>query len=125
MNNTLKNILWLLLGGLLMAYGYFMAGALLFCTLVGIPLSIPVFKVAILCLWPFGAEVKEKEDIGCLTSLFCFVWYLFPGIPLCFVHMIFGFCLCVTIVGFPLGRKHFDMAKIALCPYAVDVKMHL
>lgn len=50
------NILWLILGGLLLAASWAIIGLVLCITIVGIPLGIQAFKMAGLTLTPFGKD---------------------------------------------------------------------
>ena len=52
------NILWLALGGLLVALYYFLAGLLFCITIIGIPFGMQHFKLALLALLPFGNTVR-------------------------------------------------------------------
>ena len=62
------NILWWLFGGLEAAIGYFTGSLAMALTIVGIPVAIQTFKLGLLCLWPFGAEVHNTDNtFGCLT----------------------------------------------------------
>ncbi|GDZ36944.1 hypothetical protein OB923_08120 [Bifidobacterium catenulatum subsp. kashiwanohense] len=54
----LGNILWLILGGLLLAASWAIIGLVLCVTIVGIPLGIQAFKMAKLALWPFGSQIR-------------------------------------------------------------------
>ena len=53
------NILWILLGGLLSALGWIIAGLLWCITVIGIPWGKQYFKIAKLALAPFGAVVER------------------------------------------------------------------
>lgn len=50
----LGNILWLILGGLLLATSWAIIGLVLCVTIIGIPLGVQAFKMAGLTLTPFG-----------------------------------------------------------------------
>ena len=56
--NFIGNLLWLVLGGLLVAIIYFLVGLIFCVTIVGIPFGIQHFKMAINSIFPFGKEVK-------------------------------------------------------------------
>ncbi len=58
------NALWLVFGGLELAIGHLIAGALLCLTVVGIPLGIACFKLAGLALLPLGARVVPTDSLG-------------------------------------------------------------
>lgn len=118
----LGNIIWWIFGGLEAAIGYFTGSLALACTIIGIPFALQTFKVGLLCLWPFGSEVKKKEDsIGCLSVILNIIWIIFGGLWACLAHIIFGILLCITIVGIPFGKQHFKMASISLTPFGREI----
>ena len=91
------NLLWWLFGGLEAAIGYFTGSLAIACTIIGIPVALQTFKIGLLCLWPFGAEVKDTESpMGCIR------------IPL-----------------IPFAKQHFKMAKLSLAPFGKDVSLNL
>lgn len=53
--HPIANIIWLVFGGLDMAFGYVIIGAILCITIVGIPFGKQCFKLASLSCIPFGA----------------------------------------------------------------------
>lgn len=55
---TLGNILWLILGGIVIALIYYVIGLLMCITIVGIPWGLQHFKMAIGSLLPFGKTIK-------------------------------------------------------------------
>lgn len=81
---TGANILWLLLGGWLMALLNLLTGALLFCTIIGIPFAFQYFKLAKLVLTPFGKKVQLKADykelIICIIAVLLVEWIIIPAI---------------------------------------------
>lgn len=52
------NILWILFGGLEIAFLHVVLGLLFCITLVGIPFGLQHFKLALLALMPFGKEIQ-------------------------------------------------------------------
>ena len=54
----LGNILWLVLGGLIVSLYYFLVGILFCITIIGIPFGIQHFKMALLALAPFGQKIS-------------------------------------------------------------------
>ena len=56
--NLLGNIFWFILGGFLTAVMYFVAGLLMCCTIIGIPLGVRHFKIAGYSLMPFGRTIN-------------------------------------------------------------------
>ena len=119
------NIIWLLLGGIETALGYFSGSIALMLTIVGIPFGLQTLKLGFLCLWPFGSNVsKGSEPAGCIRIPMNIIWLLFGGIWVWLTHMFFGLLLCITIVGIPFGRQHFKMAGLALTPFGRDVNLN-
>ena len=123
---TLANILWLILGGLEAAIGYF-TGALALCvTIIGIPWGLQVFKIGLLCLWPFGATVQDTEGLhGCIRVPMNVVWFIFGGAWAWLCHIFFGLLLCLIVVGIPWGKQHFKMARLSLAPFGKEVTLGL
>lgn len=119
------NILWWLFGGLEAATGYFSASFALALTIIGIPVALQTFKIGLLCLWPFGAEIIEtKKPAGCIRIPLNAVWLVSGGIWAWCMHIFFGLLLLVTIVGIPFARQHFKMASLSLAPFGKDVILH-
>lgn len=116
------NILWLLLGGFEAAIGYFTGSVALAITIVGLPVAMQTFKIGMLCLWPFGTEVrKTSSPSGCIRIPLNFIWLIFGGLWACLVHIFFGLLLCITVVGFPWGKQHFKMAVLSLAPFGKEL----
>lgn len=61
---TIGNILWVLLGGFILAIGWFISGIILCITIIGIPLGIQCFKFAGFAVWPFGREIVYGGGVG-------------------------------------------------------------
>lgn len=117
------NILWWLFGGLEAAIGYFTGSLSLAITIVGIPLALQTFKIGLLCLMPFGAEVRESADrpSGCIIIPLNILWIIFGGLWAWLMHIFFGILLGITIIGIPFAKQHFKMATLALAPFGKDV----
>ena len=56
--NSIGNIFWLILGGIIIALIYYIVGLLLCITIVGIPFGVQHFKMIIPAILPFGKEVR-------------------------------------------------------------------
>ena len=116
------NLLWLILGGLLVAAYYFLSGLLLCVTVVGIPFGFQLMKMAGFSLWPFGREVRsDTNDGGCLAIIMNVLWILLGGIEIAMIHVAFGLLCCMTIVGIPFGMQHFKMAILAFVPFGKTI----
>ena len=118
----LGNLLWLVLGGLLVSLYYFIVGLLFCVTIVGIPFGYQLFKMGAFALWPFGSEVKPNtNDGGCLSILMNIIWRLIGGIEIATIHVTCGLICCLTIVGIPFGIQHFKMTLLALVPFGKKI----
>ena len=53
----LLNLIWLVLGGFVLAIGHFALGLIYCVTIIGIPFGMQYFKLAKLALMPFGAAI--------------------------------------------------------------------
>lgn len=116
------NILWLLLGGILVSLYYALIGILFCITIIGIPFGMQLFKMAGLALYPFGRDVHPgPNDSGCLSILMNVIWILLGGIEIAILHLSFGVFCCLTIVGIPFGMQHFKMALLALVPFGKEI----
>lgn len=60
--STIGNILWFVLVGLWMAVAHLMLGVLLCLTIVGIPLGLGNFKLAVVAIAPLGKEIVPTSD---------------------------------------------------------------
>lgn len=118
----IANLLWLLLGGIIIAFEYLLAGILLCITIIGIPFGLQCFKLASLALWPFGSVVIDsRSSSGCISTLFNIIWIFTGGICICLTHLVFGILLTLTLIGIPFARQHFKMAGLALAPFGKEI----
>lgn len=116
------NILWLILGGILVALYYWVVGLLFCITIIGIPFGYQLLKLGTFALWPFGRDVhSDTNDGGCLSILMNVIWILVGGIEIAMIHLCFGIFCCVTIIGIPFGLQHFKMAILAIVPFGKKV----
>ena len=118
----LGNILWLILGGLVVSLYYALMGVLFCITVIGIPFGLQLIKMAGLALWPFGRDVhSDSNDGGCLSIIMNVIWIIFGGIEIAMLHIGFGIVCCLTIVGIPFGMQHFKMAILAFVPFGKKI----
>ncbi len=116
--NLFANILWLLLGGLVLGLVYILAGLFWCVTIVGIPFGYQLMKLGVFVLTPFGHEPTFAEpQLGLLNAILNIIWIVCGGIELTLAHLVVGVVLCITVVGIPFGLQHFKMAKYALLPF--------
>ena len=118
----LGNLLWLVLGGLIVALYYYLMGLLFCITIIGIPFGVQLFKIGTFALWPFGHEVTSgPNDSGCLAIIMNVIWIIFGGVEIALTHLTFGVICCITIIGIPFGMQHFKMALLALVPFGKTI----
>lgn len=118
---TLGNIIWVVFGGIWLALGYAVAGAILCITIIGIPFGIQAFKLAGFALWPFGRELVESSDGGCLEIVFNVIWLVLFGWGMFLAHLVAGAIMCITIIGIPFGIQAFKLSVFSLWPFGRTV----
>ncbi|HIT86267.1 MAG TPA: YccF domain-containing protein [Candidatus Coprocola pullicola] len=119
--SLLGNIIWLLLGGLICAIGWCLAGVLCCITIIGIPIGLQCFKFSKLVLSPFGKEIVYGNMSGGSMVLNVF-WMIFCGWELAVMSAVAGIICCITIIGIPFGLQHFKFALLALLPFGAEVR---
>ncbi len=68
--SLLLNLLWIVFGGLWMAFAWVVAAVLMAITIIGLPWARAAFNIAAYTLLPFGhkavsrAEYTGAEDVG-------------------------------------------------------------
>ncbi len=115
------NILWLLLGGIILALFWAIAGLLVCLTIIGIPFGLQCFKFAGFVLWPFGRQVVIGE-LGVGSLIGNILWILLLGWELCISHLVIGALFCITIIGIPFGLQHFKLAMLAILPFGARIR---
>jgi Predicted membrane protein len=121
--NSLGNIFWLLLGGIIIALIYYVVGLLMCITIIGIPFGVQLFKLGTYALWPFGHQMVDKpNEPGCLSIVMNLLWILTGWWEVALLHAIFGLICCVTIVGIPFGVQHFKMALASVFPFGKEIR---
>lgn len=121
---TIGNILWFVLGGLVMGLAWFFFGFLAFITIVGIPWGRSCFVIGKFSLFPFGKEAISRRELsnksdmgtGILGLVGNVVWFVFAGVWLAIGHLIAAVCCFVTIIGIPFGIQHLKLAGISVFP---------
>jgi uncharacterized membrane protein YccF (DUF307 family) len=120
--NFIGNIIWLIFGGLFAALSYCVGGLVLCVTIIGIPFGFQCFKLATFVLWPFGSKVVyARSSGGCLSTFGNIIWLLCGGLWTALSHLIFGILLCLTIIGIPFGKKHFELIELSLMPFGKKI----
>ena len=129
MISALLNLLWVLLGGLVMALGWWLAGLLWALTIVGLPWARSCFVIGSFSLWPFGQEAVNRRELsgrgdlgtGPLGLLGNVLWFVVAGWWLAIGHLASALACFITIIGIPFGIQHIKLALIALAPVGMTV----
>lgn len=124
MLRAVLNILWFVLGGLLMALGWWLAGLIMAISIVGLPWAKACFVMGQFSLLPFGREAVDREmltgqeDIGtgALGLIGNILWFVLAGWWLALGHVSAAIANFITIIGIPFGWQHLKLAMIALAP---------
>jgi uncharacterized membrane protein YccF (DUF307 family) len=127
--SALLNLLWVLLGGLVMALGWWLAGLLCALTIVGLPWARSCFVIGSFSLWPFGQEAVNRRELsgrgdlgtGPLGLLGNVLWFVVAGWWLAIGHLASALACFITIIGIPFGIQHIKLALIALAPVGMTV----
>ncbi|MCF4009174.1 YccF domain-containing protein [Rheinheimera sp. UJ63] len=118
------NVLWFLLGGLVMGLAWWIIGLVCFISIIGIPFGRACFVMGKLAFWPFGRDainrryINHVEDFG--TSAFGtlgnIVWFIFFGIWLAIGHLMHALVCFLSIIGIPFGIQHLKLAGLSIAP---------
>ncbi|WNI17212.1 YccF domain-containing protein [Actinacidiphila sp. ITFR-21] len=118
---TILNVVWLVLCGLWMCLAYFLAGLVLFVTVIGIPFGIAAFRIGMYALWPFGYTAVERRDAGAGSFVGNILWVILAGWWLALGHIVTGVLLCLTVIGIPFGIANFKLIPLSLMPLGKEI----
>ena len=129
MIRAVLNILWIVLGGFVMALGWWLAALLCAITIVGLPWARSCWVIGKFSLWPFGYEAVNRKQLtgrgdlgtGTLGLLGNVLWFVVAGWWLAIGHLSSALACFVTIIGIPFGIQHLKLALIALAPVGMTV----
>jgi len=123
------NVIWVVFGGCVMAFAWFVVGLIAAVSIVGLPWARACFNIALFSLWPFGreavnrADLTGREDIGTgpLGFVGNIIWLVMFGIWLAIGHVMSAIACAVTIIGIPFAVQHLKLAGISLMPIGMAV----
>ena len=116
--NVLCNIFWVILIGIESWICNVIVGIVLCCTIIGIPFGLRYLKFTKLVIAPFGKKVETHfGKHGFLNVL----WLIFGGLEAFLIYGIIGCVCCVTIIGIPLGKQIFKIAKYFIAPFGAEI----
>jgi uncharacterized membrane protein YccF (DUF307 family) len=127
--SLLLNVIWVLLGGWLMALCWFLAALVMALTVVLLPWSRAAFAIGVYTLWPFGREAIDRRvltghgdigtsDLGMIGNV---IWFCLAGWWLALGHVVAAMLFAVTVIGLPLAWAHLKLAGISLAPIGKTV----
>lgn len=122
--NLIGNILWLILGGLVMGLAWWLASLLAFVSILGIPWGRACFVLGSFAFWPFGRDVVSRYELygrhdtgtGPLGTVGNIIWFVLAGVWLAIGHVLSAAACAVTIIGIPFAWQHLKLASLALWP---------
>ena len=120
---TGANILWFILIGWLNGTAWFLAGALMAITIIGLPWAKACIEIGKLSYAPFGREVVSYSELSgeSATGMKVFrflanLLWLPLGAFLALLNILSGCAFFVSIIGVPFGFQAFKLAGISLFP---------
>ena len=120
--SILLNILWVLLGGAWMAFGWLVAAVIMAITIICLPWARAAFNIAVYTLLPFGSRAVRRDELtgqsdigtGPLGVIGNLIWFLLAGWWLALGHVLTAIVMAITIIGIPFAWAHLKLAGIAL-----------
>ncbi|MGE5158999.1 MAG: YccF domain-containing protein [Gemmatimonas sp.] len=127
--SLLLNLLWIILGGAEMAFGWLIAAVIMAITIIGLPWARAAFNIAVYTFLPFGSKAVRRDEMtgesdvgtGPLGVIGNIIWLVLAGWWLALGHLIAAFLLALTIIGIPFAWAHLKLAGIALWPIGKEI----
>ena len=118
---VILNLIWLVFGGLALAFAYAVVALIMFVLIITIPFGIASARIALFCLWPFGRTIVRRPDAGAGSLIGNVIWFVLAGWWLAIGHLVTGVAMCLTIIGIPLGLANFKLIPVSLTPFGRDI----
>ena len=118
---VILNLIWLVFGGLALAFAYAVVALIMFVLIITIPFGIASARIALFCLWPFGRTIVRRPDAGAGSLIGNVIWFVLAGWWLAIGHVITGVLMCLTIIGIPLGLANFKLIPVSLTPFGREI----
>jgi uncharacterized membrane protein YccF (DUF307 family) len=118
---VLLNLIWLVFGGLVMAFGYAVVALVMFILIITIPFGLASARIALFCLWPFGRTLVRRPDAGAASLIGNVIWFVLAGWWLALGHIVTGVLMCLTIIGIPLGLANFKLIPVSVTPFGREI----
>jgi uncharacterized membrane protein YccF (DUF307 family) len=118
--SLILNVLWIIFGGLVMAFLWVVAAVLMAITIIGLPWTPAALRIAGYTLLPFGRTVIDR-DPGPLSLIGNIIWFLLAGWWLALGHLAIAIPLAVSIIGLPFAWAHLKLALLSIAPVGKEV----
>jgi len=115
----LGNIIWLIFGGLIASFLWFLLGLLLTITIIGIPLAKQFFKLSRLFLSPFGKAVETNLEKRPISNI---IWAVLFGWEIALAYLFFAAITAITVIGIPFSLQWLKLTQLALFPFGAKIK---
>lgn len=112
------NFFWVLFIGIEAAISNFCLGVACCATIIGIPLGLQYFKFIKLAFAPAGKVVVTKYSRHPVLNT---LWFIFGGLEMMILYWFLGVVLTITIIGRPLARQLFKIAKFNYAPFGCEI----
>lgn len=121
--SLLGNLVWMIFGGFLAGLGYLLGGLLICVTIIGIPLGVPIMKLGLATMSPFGRKIVPNENAGRPSLIILnILWAILFGWEIAVMHLVHGLILYITIIGIPFANQHFKLIPLAIAPFGRDLR---
>ena len=122
--SAIGNIIWFLTGGVFLGLSWWLAGLIMYITIIGIPWGKSCFVIGIFSFFPFGKEAINRKELtnqndkgtGRLGILGNIIWFILAGWWLAIGHVLSAALCAITIIGIPFSLQHLKLAGISLSP---------
>ncbi len=118
--SILLNILWLIFGGLAMAFGWLIASVIMAITIIALPWAPAAFRIAGYTLLPFGNQIQDRGTTP-VSFLGNIIWFVLAGWWLVLGHLFCAAFLAITIIGLPFAWAHLKLARLSLAPVGTSI----
>ena len=115
------NVIWLVVGGLWLALGYFAAALICFLLIVTIPFGVASARIGLFALWPFGRRIVDKPGPQTASTVGNVIWLVLCGIWLAIGHIVTAIGMALTIVGIPLALANLKLIPVSLMPLGKEI----
>jgi len=121
---AIGNLLWFILGGVVMGLAWWLFGLLACISIIGIPWGKACFVLGKFSFFPFGKEAIARDELvqendigtGGLGVLGNIVWFILAGFWLALGHVLSAVACFLTIIGIPFALQHLKLAGISIAP---------